>query len=428
MLPLSATGTVMGQIDLREYESSAPKRLSGRERGDLKSAVDSLTIEPSNEDNGEYIITASSTVGAVEIGDLSVLIRPKIGIPQLLSLACYASNLVKLQIDQEFHFADDPESLPDVLALLLLTAARRAFSRGLLRGYRVEEEALNTVRGRIRFEDQIRSRFDIPIPIEVRYDEFTDDILENRLVKAAVMRLGAMRLRSPRARSGLGWIASTLQDVSNVEFPSNKVPEPVSNQLNEHYLEVLTLSRLILRHSTFHQQRGQVRSFGFLINMNELFQDFLIVALREAIGLTPRVFCADNQLRGRRSIHLDEAHRVNLKPDMTWWESGKCVFVGDAKYKKTDGIGQHSDLYQLLAYVTALDLPGGMLIYAEGEADQVRHQVKHSGKRLEVAALDLSGNLDDVLARVNEVANGVKILREEMVETEAHVLDAAMTS
>ena len=270
MLTLSATGTVMGQIDLREYESSAPIRLSARKRRELKSAVDSLTIEPSNDNNGGYIITASSTVGAVEIGDLSVLIRPKIGIPQLLSLACYASNLVKLQVDREFHFADDPESLPDVLALLLLTAARRAFSRGLLRGYRVEEEALNAVRGRIRFEDQIRSRFDVPIPIEVRYDEFTDDILENRLVKAAVMRLGAMRLHSSRARGGLGWIASTLQDVSNVEFPSNQVPEPVSNQLNEHYREVLTLSRLILRHSTFHQQRGQVRSFGFLINMKRL--------------------------------------------------------------------------------------------------------------------------------------------------------------
>ena len=428
MLTLSATGTVMGQIDLREYESSAPMRLSARERRELKSAVDSLTIEPSNDDNGGYIITASSTVGAVEIGDLSVLIRPKIGIPQLLSLACYASNLVKLQVDREFHFADDPESLPDVLALLLLTAARRAFSRGLLRGYRVEEEALNTVRGRIRFEDQIRSRFDVPIPIEVRYDEFTDDILENRLVKAAVMRLGAMRLRSPRARSGLGWIASTLQDVSNVEFPPNQVPEPGSNQLNEHYREVVTLSRLVLRYCTFEQRRGQTRSYGFLMDMNVLFQEFLVAALREALRLSPGVFCADDQLKGRRSIHLDEAHRVNLKPDMTWWEGGKCVFVGDAKYKKTDGIGQHSDLYQLLAYVTALSLPGGMLIYAAGEANPVQHHVKHSGKRLEVAALDLSGTLDDVLARVSEVANGVKTLREELVETEAHVFDAAMTS
>ena len=51
----------------------------------------------------------------------------------------------------------------------------------------------------------------------------------------------------------------------------------------------------------------------------------------------------------------------------------------------------------MLAYVTALDLPGGMLIYAKGEAEPVMHEVRHSGKRLEVVALDLSGSLEDVL-------------------------------
>ena len=35
------------------------------------------------------------------------------------------------------------------------------------------------MRGRIRFDDQIRRRFGIPLPVELRYDEFTDDILLN---------------------------------------------------------------------------------------------------------------------------------------------------------------------------------------------------------------------------------------------------------
>ena len=46
--------------------------------------------------------------------------------------------------------------LPDVLALALAaSAARQAFSRGLLHGYRVEEEALYTVRGRIMIAEQL---------------------------------------------------------------------------------------------------------------------------------------------------------------------------------------------------------------------------------------------------------------------------------
>ena len=132
-------------------------------------------------------------MGAVEFDDLSVLIQPKIGIPQLLSLACYAIGQVKFQ-REEFNFPEE-HALADVLAMALAHHARMAFSRGLLHGYRVEEEALHTVRGRIRFDEQMRRRFGIPLPVEVRYDDFTDDILVNQLVKAAAYRLVDMRLR-----------------------------------------------------------------------------------------------------------------------------------------------------------------------------------------------------------------------------------------
>ena len=80
------------------------------------------------------------------------------------------------------------------------------------------------------------------------------------------------------------------------------------------------------------------------------------------------------RLFGERSITpLDETGRVRLKPDLVWREGAACVFVGDAKYKNiTDERVPNSDLYQLLAYTTALNLPGGLLIYAEGEADASR--------------------------------------------------------
>ena len=85
---------------------------------------------------------------------------------------------------------------------------------------------------------------------------------------------------------------------------------------------------------------------------------------------------------------------VNLRPDLSWWDGETSVtFVGDAKYNKISGQqirSPNADLYQMLAYTTALDLPGGLLIYAKGEADS--WQRTSSGtpdKRLEVFALDL---------------------------------------
>ena len=398
----------MRQIDLQEYKESE-YRLSAVERDAIlrESKSLDLSIEPVVDAEDTYLLKPSSTVGAVEVGELSVLIRPKIPIPQLLSLACYAIGEYKQQERRAFEFEEE-EALPDTLALALSAAARRAFARGLLHGYRTEEEALHTVRGRIMFAEQIRRRFGIPLPVEVRYDEFTDDITANQLVKAAVHRLGRMRLRSARARRGLGWMAGTLDNVSLIEFPRKNVPTVEFDRLNEHYRDVVGLSRLILRHSAFESGRGDVRATGFLMNMNVVFQEFVTQALREELRVTERVFGE------RRIASLDEGDQIRLIPDLTWWQGNECVFVGDAKYKNITGERvPNADLYQLLAYVTALDLPGGLLVYAKGEATPRDYVARHSGKRLEVAALDLEGSLEAVLERVKSLAGRVRGLRDQ---------------
>ena len=103
---------------------------------------------------------------------------------------------------------------------------------------------------------------------------------------------------------------------------------------------------------------------------------------------------------------------MHLRPDLVWWDGSRCVFVGDVKYKRIDDERvRNSDLYQMLAYVTALDLPGGLLIYAKGEAEAAKYKVRHAGKLLEVDALDLSGPLDCVLQRVWGLAERVRALR-----------------
>jgi hypothetical protein len=68
---------------------------------------------------------------------------------------------------------------------------------------------------------------------------------------------------------------------------------------------------------------------------------------------------------------------------------------------------KHPDLYQLLAYTVAADLPCGLLLYAAGEGEPVVHEVVEVGKRLEVVTLDLSGNPDEILEQVAGVARRI---------------------
>lgn len=412
----------MKQIDLQEYQDSKQTPLTISERDLINDTLPSVSTEPVKGKRDTYVLRPGSTVGALEIGNMSVLIEPKIGIPQLLSMACYALDLYKPQSQELFDF-QKAQAIPDVLALALFDAARRAFGRGLLRGYLSEEDALHTVRGRIRFDEQIRRRYGIPLPIELRFDEFTEDILANRLVKAAAARLRHMTLRSSEARRGIGWVAATLESVSLLEFRRRNLPEVRFDRLNEHYRDVVGLARLILLHSEFESFRGDVRTSGFLIDMNKLFQEFVTRALRKELGLS------EATLKSEKNVPFDIDDCVTIEPDLSWWDGETCRFVGDAKYKDLTGeSAKNADLYQLLAYATALDLPGGLLIYAQGAPGETTYQVKYAGKLLIVAALDLSVSIEGILRRVTTIADIVRNLRDKTLSAKATEIAGEQTS
>ena len=229
-----------------------------------------------------------------------------------------------------------------------------------------------------------------------------------------------MRLRSPKATRGLRWIAGILGNVSLTEYPRAAVPVVTFDRLNMHYRGVVEIARLILRHGTFEARRGVVRASGFLMDMNVVFQDFVIQALRDSLDTSPSV------LRSEQRVPFDQGPKISMYPDLSLWNGTLCTFVGDAKYKNlSDSRVPVADLYQLLAYATALDLPGGLLIYAEGEADTGTFEVVNSGKRLEVAALDLSTTLEEVLQSVGDVAQKVNALREDVLRDSSQFSEGA---
>ena len=396
----------MRTIDLRENEPSGPVALSVSERDALAAAVPSLAIAPAAGERDAYTLKPGSTVGALEVGGLSVLIRPKLDVRRVLVIASQAMNAVDFR-DERFAFGDGP-TLVEVLAPAFITASRRAFSRGLLHGYRTEERTLTTVRGRVALAEQLRQRFDIPLPVEACYDEFTDDIIPNRLIRAALARLGTLPIRDTRLREDLRRIEATLANVALVPFTPHDVPTVAFDRLNEHYREVVELSRLVLRHWTFEAYRGEVRASGILMDMNVVFQEFATRALRDELRLSELTFRSDKRAAGT----LDTKGRKEIKPDFTWWEKGECVFAGDAKYKRSDdGRVPSPDIYQALAYATALDLPVALLAYADGDSDV--YEVRHSDKRLVVATLRLAGTMDDLRESVTELAGRVRVLRSE---------------
>ena len=167
----------------------------------------------------------------------------------------------------------------------------------------------------------------------------------------------------------------------------------------------MELARLIIDNSTLELYQGTVTGTSFLLDMNMVFERFLFVALGEALELS-----TSEWLRGK-SLTLDQAGAIRLEPDLSWWRHGQCRFVGDAKYKRVEHEGfQHPDIYQMLAYCTAANLPAGLLVYAAEEWETGVHHIKNTNKTLEVATLNLGGCPEAILTEVRRVAQRVGAL------------------
>ena len=396
----------MTHLTLGEHHKTERVPLTTDQLHVLQRIAPSIDISPTPT-SGLWSLRPNSKVGVIRLPDLTVEIKPKLPIHRVLFLASYALRAFKL--NTEVADLDRSTDLVEAMVHLFHAAVRQATGRGLLQGYLTHEETLNVVRGRIRIEEQLRRRFGIPVPIEVRYDEFTPDIPPNRLLKAAIRRLSWLPQRSPRTRPLLSAMRAVFANISDVEYRPNDLPDLPINPLNAHYQPALALARLILKSGTVELAAGKVESASFLIDMNQVFEDFVVVALREALGLSDYSF--PQEARGHE-FRLDSDGDIKLKPDISWWQGNRCLFVGDAKYKRTTVHGaQNHDIYQALAYAVAAGLPSALLIYAHDDQeriDPVTYDIPQAGKRIEVTVLDLHGQPDEILKRVKHLARKVR--------------------
>ena len=348
---------------------------------------------------GWWEVAASNQIGVVVAGGVQVVIQPKLDINRLVFLMGYARH-PDFWRDDHVRL-DTAADLPEALTDAFVRLAKRALEQGLLKGYQTLEETLPVLRGRIREADQLRRRWGKGIPLEVRYDEYTVDIAENRLLLAAAEQLLRTPQVSARHRVGLQRLRLLLADVTAPVRGSVR-PLWTPSRLNARYAPALELAELVLDGRSFEQCVGDVVVSGYLFNMATIFEDFVTVALREA--LKPY----GGRSRLQYATHLDEDAAVPVRPDFVWLEQGRPRIVVDAKYKaeKPSGFPQ-ADLYQMLAYCTVLGLPEGHLVYAKGNEDAHEHVVRRAGVRIVTHALDLDVQPVELLATMATMVNAL---------------------
>lgn len=362
-----------------------------------------VDVEPAGE---RYRVKARGKVGAVRVGGLQVEVAPKnkVGIASVFFLLGYAANPgfvpPEVEVDRDGDFFD-------VIAESFVRQAERALAGGVLHSYVTVDESARTVRGRMRMGDQVRLHYGGAYPVEVTYDDYSPDIPENVLILAAVRRLMALPRLSPGVNARLKSLEVPLDGVSELHR-GMAPPAWRPHRLNERYHGALHLADLIVRHQSIRTGAGGVSAAGFVVDMAKVFEDFLSVALADALAHVP------GEVVTQKRTVLDEPLRgvapVLMYPDIVHQVAGRPVIIADAKYKAASPSGDYpnADKYQMLAYCTALDVNRAWLIYARGGEPVVR-RIRNTVVDVVEWPLDLAMGPDSILLQVAALAEAMVV-------------------
>lgn len=363
---------------------------------------------------GSVVLQPSGRVGAVRVGNLQVEVWPKerVKLAHLIFMLGYAADpgFRPEAVDAEAY-----DELWPALAESLARLCERALLGGILQGYRTVEESSIVVRGRIRVADQLRRHPGQISPTEIAYDEYMTDIAENRIMRTALRRMRAVPRLRPDVAARLSHLDNRLDGVAVLRRGA-ALPTWRPARVNTRYVPALQLAELVLRNTAAQTGDDGVEISSFVVSMWKVFEDFVTVALREAIVA-----------RGHRAVpqkrwHFDEVRRdgisrVPMAIDLLEYDGAAPVMLYDAKYKAAAGDGRYpnADFYQMLAYCTTVGLDRAVLVYAQG-GKPVDRRVVNSSVTIREWPLDLSLSPGELLSSIERAVDWAPIRLEAVVE------------
>ena len=320
------------------------------------------------------VIRSGNFVGAVRIGECILQVRSKFQEPEMdymaMFLCCADHPQVGEHMQNCLHFwpeeslieVDDAPDFCGLIAAAFMRELNDLCAHRLRRNF-VREEAnlVGKAKGKILSAENIRRNFlrGRAERVFCAYQSVSDDILENRILRAALERVAVYLSGAGLFRDGQGtlerWVRSCrshLHGVSVVRVRSGDFLAARSRGAFSHYRRPLHLARAVLESTGFDLDGVNGRASGvvpFALNSAELFERWAQVQLLESAE-----FSGLQAGYERSNTFAQAGGQIAIRPDFWIRKKGENpAMILDAKYKSAPkdfkDVSQQ-DIYQMVAY------------------------------------------------------------------------------
>ena len=293
---------------------------------------------------GVFNWTASYYIGASWLvkNELAVIVTPKMKNIDFVTMflaalevdtkneSDYFAQCYGIQFDEPTIETDEQlNQLTPLLVLHFVSLLDRLVKRGLKKDYVIREENLKTkVKGRLLFTKHLQNNVFQQRSDRVfcQFQEYTDDIPENRLLKKALLfadriigNYESLKVQSSyfEIQSRLSKLKNRLDGISD-EIEPYQVQKLSTNKLFKEYKEAIRVAKMLLRrydYSISEASQEQHSTPPFWIDMSRLYEMWVFSQLEKAY---PRQI--QFQVKGHCGTAVDF-----IKKD-------ECLII-DAKYK-----------------------------------------------------------------------------------------------
>ncbi|HAT4301190.1 TPA: McrC family protein [Clostridium perfringens] len=354
--------------DFYDYEGedfygnySCEKIISRREAHELYNYAMSKKLDMDNILWERDTLRFINYVGYIRLSTVSIEILPKISINHSAELERKAllnmlskCGILKVNYSEISSLKLYKQSLNEILAYLFSKKLQKELGKGVYGEYVYIEENINSLKGSLRVQEQIKNIAFHSSKAFCRFEEFSRDNKLNKILSFFVKEV----MKNVKNRETLKLLRISemiLGEVDERSITLNEVNNFSFNRLNKPFEDAFTLGKMIVLGESALGNSGGNKAYSIFFKMNEIFEIYIGKLLK--------------QLLYEETVHIqhskykllikEETNRgvFKLIPDIVIEKNGIERVIIDTKWKSVESkFNRHGvkreDLYQMYAYLT----------------------------------------------------------------------------
>src|SRR5690625_995556 len=299
------------------------------------------------------------------------------------------------------------KNVKELYSEILLIGVPVLIRGGLSKDYISVEENSNVIKGKIDINSTIKKNALVNKKVAVVYDEFSEDILLNQLIKATLVYLSRSNQISRKKRRMFYGLLPYFTNVSDVKLDLNLWKNVKYNRKNIRYQFIVDVCRYLYEQLLFDESSTYqlMKELQDEQRLSSLFEKFIYAFFKRETKYKV----------SRPQIHwnVDDGYTEALpimQTDLVLQKENKTLIVDTKFYSENMAARfeggatkqRSSNLYQIFTYINnwrkeADETVAGMLLYAKTTAiNQPNHIYHIKGNQIIVVSLDLQQDFSGI--------------------------------